>query len=123
MHLSGLFIYPVKSLRGLAVSAAAVDEFGFVGDRRFMVVDEQNQFLTQRALPRMALITTELGRDSLILRNPHHGSAAVGLHEPGAPLTVQVWRDTVEAEACSVEIAVWPSDFLRQPCRLVRIGQ
>ncbi|MBP9913634.1 MAG: MOSC domain-containing protein, partial [Opitutaceae bacterium] len=70
-----------------------------------------------------ALITTELGRDSLILRNPHHGSAAVGLHEPGAPLTVQVWRDTVEAEACSVEIDVWLSDFLRQPCRLVRIGQ
>jgi uncharacterized protein YcbX len=120
--VSGLFIYPVKSLRGLAVAAAALDEFGLVGDRRFMLVDDRNQFLTQRTVPRMALIATELGRDSLILRNPHHGSAAVGLGEPGAPLTVQVWRDTVEAEDCGVEIAVWLSDFLRQPCRLVRIG-
>ncbi len=123
MHLSGLFIYPVKSLRGLTVTEARVDDFGLVGDRRFLVVDDQNQFLTQRALPRMALIETELGRDSLILRNPHHGSAAVSLHESGAPLTVQVWRDTVTAESCSVEIDVWLSDFLRQPCRLVRLGR
>lgn len=123
MHLSGLFIYPVKSLRGIAVTEARVDDYGFVGDRRFLVVDDKNQFLTQRALPRMALIETELGRDTLILRNPHHGSAAVSLNEPGAPLTVQVWRDTVTAESCSVEIDVWLSDFLRQPCRLVRMGR
>lgn len=122
VHLSALYIYPVKSLRGIAVTTAEVDVFGFVGDRRFLVVDGKNRFLTQRTLPRMALIETELGRDFLILRNPHHGSAAVGLSEPGASLTVQIWRDTVEAVDCGVEIAVWLSDFLRQPCRLVRLG-
>jgi uncharacterized protein YcbX len=112
----------VKSLRGIAVTTALVDAFGLVGDRRFLVVDDQNRFLTQRTLPRMALIRTEIARDSLILRNPHHGSAAVGLGEPGARLTVQIWRDTVETVDCGVEIAVWLSDFLRQPCRLVRLG-
>lgn len=122
MHLSALCIYPVKSLRGIAVHNAALDEFGLVGDRRFLVVDEQNRFLTQRTLPRMAWLETELGRDSLVLRNSHHGSAAVGLREPGAPLTVHIWRDTVEAVDCGVEIAVWLSDFFRQPCRLVRMG-
>jgi uncharacterized protein YcbX len=122
VHLSALYIYPVKSLRGIAASTAALDEFGLVGDRRFLVVDEQNRFLTQRTLPRMALLETELGHDSLVLRNAHHGSAAVGLREPGAPLTVQIWRDTVEAVDCGVEIAVWLSDFLRRPCRLVRMG-
>lgn len=122
-HLSALHIYPVKSLRGIAVTTATVDDFGLVGDRRFLVVDAQNRFLTQRTLPRMALIETALGRDTLILRNPHHGSAAVGLRESGAPLTVQIWRDTVEAVDCGVEIAVWLSDFLRQPCRLVRLAE
>lgn len=121
-RVSGLFIYPVKSLRGIAVSEASLDDYGLAGDRRFLVVDASNQFLTQRTLPRMALITTELGRESLVLRNPHHGSAAVGLQESGPALTVQIWRDTVEAVDCGVEIAVWLSDFLRQPCRLVRIG-
>lgn len=122
VHLSALYIYPVKSLSGIAVTTAAVDDFGLVGDRRFLLVDDKSRFLTQRTLPRMALIGTELGHDSLILRNPHHGSAAVGLDEPGAPHTVQIWRDTVEAVDCGVEIAVWLSDFLRQPCRLVRLG-
>jgi uncharacterized protein YcbX len=122
MTLSALHLYPVKSLRGISVTRAAVDDFGLVGDRRFLVVDDQNKFLTQRTVPRMALIATELGADTLVLRNPDHGSAAVGLREPGSPLTVQVWRDTVEAMDCGVEIAVWLSDFLRQPCRLVRIG-
>ncbi len=121
-RVSGLFIYPVKSLRGIAMSEASLDDYGLAGDRRFLVVDANNQFLTQRTLPRMALITTELGRETLALRNLHHGSAAVGLNESGPSLTVQIWRDTVEAVDCGVEIAVWLSDFLRHPCRLVCIG-
>lgn len=122
MHLSGLFIYPVKSLRGIALTAASVDALGLLGDRRFLVVDEAGRFLTQRVLPSMAQIETELGADSLILRNPNHGSAAVGLREPGETVPVQIWNDSVMAEDCGVEIAVWLSDFFRQPCRLVRIG-
>lgn len=122
MHLSGLFIYPVKSLRGTAVSTAQLDERGLIGDRRFMVVDANLKFLTQRALPRMALLETKLSANQLILHNPHHGSAAVGLTDDGPSLQVQVWRDTVEAIDCGVEISDWISDFLHHPCRLVRIG-
>jgi len=122
VHLSGLYIYPVKSLRGVAVRETALDAHGLVGDRRFLVVDDTGRFLTQRALPRMALVDTELGRDELILRHPQHGSAAVGLADDGPPATVQIWRDTVQAVDCGVEIAVWLSDFLRHPCRLVRMG-
>lgn len=120
MQLTGLFIYPVKSLRGFAVPAVELDAWGLMGDRRFLVVDANNQFLTQRTLPRMAQIDTALEGGNLVLRNPHHGSAAVQLNEPGAAVTVQIWRDTVTAVDCGVEIAVWLSDFLRHPCKLVR---
>lgn len=122
MHLSGLIIYPVKSLRGIAVPAVELDEWGLVGDRRFLVVDANNQFLTQRTLPRMAQIETAIEGGNLILRNPHHGSAAVSFAESGPGTTVQIWRDSVTAIDCGVEIAVWLSDFLRHPCKLVRTG-
>lgn len=122
MQLSGLFIYPVKSLRGIAVPTIEIDAWGLIGDRRFLVVDANNHFLTQRALPRMAQIDTALEGGNLVLRNPHHGSAAVPLTEPGASVSVQIWRDTVTAVDCGVEIAVWLSDFLRHPCKLVRTG-
>lgn len=123
MRLRGLFIYPVKSLRGIAVDVMVLDQWGPVGDRRFLIVDAAGQFLTQRTEPRLALIETALTDESLILRNPSHGSAAVALQVEGAPVRATVWRDQVTATDCGVEIAVWLSDFLRRPCQLVRIGR
>ena len=126
MHVTRLFIYPVKSLRGVAVPAADVDALGFVGDRRFLVVDSHNQFLTQRTLPRLALIETALTVHELVLRAPPGGSCAVPLRAtaPAELLPVRVWKsEGLLAEDCGVEVAVWLSDFLRHPCKLVRIGQ
>ncbi|MDB6169995.1 MAG: molybdenum cofactor biosysynthesis protein [Verrucomicrobia bacterium] len=126
MHVSGLYLYPVKSLRGFAVSAAEIDALGFVSDRRFMVVDASGQFLTQRSLPRMALVETALTARDLVLRLPHGGACAVPLRaeRPPEKVRVRVWKsDGLIAEDCGVEVAVWLSDFLRTPCRLVRIGK
>jgi uncharacterized protein YcbX len=122
VQLSGLFIYPVKSLGGIAVSSALLDDLGLVGDRRFMVVDAAGRFLTQRTLPHMALIATALDRDRLTLSNPGHGSMQVQTECPGTPRAVTVWRDTVTTIDCGDEAAAWLSDFLHQSCRLVRIG-
>jgi uncharacterized protein len=125
MHVSGLFIYPVKSLRGLSITSVEMDRLGMAGDRRFMVVDEKGRFLTQRALPRMALIATELTRDSLILSAAGHGSARVSLlSDPSSPmLHVSVWSSVgLLAENCGDTIAEWLSAFLGVRCRLVRAG-
>jgi uncharacterized protein YcbX len=126
MRVTQLFVYPVKSLRGFAAPAADVDPLGFVGDRRFLVVDGNNQFLTQRALPQMALIETALTARDLILRAPHGGSCAVPLHAdaPAALIPVRVWKsEGLLAEDCGVEVAVWLSEVLRHPCKLLRIGE
>lgn len=125
MRLTGLFIYPVKSLRGFGVVSADIDALGLVGDRRFMVVDDQGQFLTQRTLPRMALIETALTIRDLVLRAPHSGACSVPLvaAAPAPLMKVRVWRsEGLLAEDCGVEVAVWLSQFLRTPCSLVRIG-
>lgn len=126
MQVTGVFLYPVKSLRGFAVPAAQIDELGFVGDRRFLLVDANNEFLTQRTLPRMALIETALTTTDLVLRTPAGGSCAVPLRAATSPeiLPVRIWKSAgLLAEDCGVEVAVWLSDFLRHPCKLVRIGE
>jgi uncharacterized protein len=125
MHLSGLFLYPVKSLRGCAVTAAELDPLGLVGDRRFLVVDENYRFLTQRVLPRMALIATGLGPTSLKLAADGAGAISVSrTPDPQAPLrSVNVWRsDHLLAEDCGDAPAAWLSDVLQTKCHLVRIG-
>lgn len=128
MHLARLYIYPVKSLRGVAVDAAEVDELGLVGDRRFMVVDENGRFLTQRTLPRMALIETTLTAETLTLAAPGHGRVSVSRHaDPGAPADlrqVSVWKsEGLLAEDCGAAPAAWLGAFLGTAARLVRIGE
>ena len=125
MHLSALYIYPVKSLRGCAVTQAAVDPLGLVGDRRFMLIDENGRFLSQRTLPRMALITTSLTDTSLTIAAAACGEVSVPrAPDPAAPLrNVSIWKsDGLLAEDCGDAAAVWLADFLQAKCRLVRVG-
>lgn len=129
MHLTGLSIYPVKSLGGFSVPVAEVDDLGLVGDRRFMLVDETGKFLTQRVLPRMALIRTALSADSLTLSAASAGSCSVPRRasldpRPALVRTVSIWKsEGLLAEDCGDAPAAWLSAALATKCRLVRIGE
>lgn len=126
MHVSGLFIYPVKSLRGIALEEAAFDALGLVGDRRFLVIDENNEMLTQRAHPQMATVATALSADTLTLSAEGAGSIAISrASDPSAPLRVtSVWgSNPLKTEDCGEAPAEWLSSVLGVRCRLVRIGR
>ncbi|MDI1318783.1 MAG: MOSC N-terminal beta barrel domain-containing protein [bacterium] len=123
MHLSALHIYPVKSCRGLSVTAAELDDHGFVGDRRFMVVSaEDGKFLTQRTHPRMALIETALTKEALVLSSSGRGAVTIPRNASAGVRRVTVWKSTTSADDCGDEPAEWLSDFLGLPLRLVRMG-
>jgi uncharacterized protein YcbX len=125
MHLSGIFIYPVKSLRGIAVHEAKIDALGLIGDRRFLVLDQQGKFLTQRTVPRMALIRTQLTSTDLILSSIGANDFVVPLSSSPAPtrISVSVWNsEGLITDDCGEEAADWLSSALEFKCRLVRIG-
>jgi len=123
LRVTALYLYPVKACRGIAVGSAAVDAQGFVGDRRYLVVDGNGQFLTQRVQPRLALIQTDLADDGLVLSSPDRGRLALRpAATPERQSAVTVWKDTVLADDCGDEAAQWLSDFLGLACRLVHIG-
>ena len=118
--IARLFVYPVKSCAGIEVQQALLTETGLDLDRAWMVVDAQGMFLTQRSLPRMALIRPQLKSDEMVLRAPGMLALHVAIDAVEAPATVTVWRDTVPAWDMGPVAAQWFSDFLGQPCRLVR---
>lgn len=125
-RVSGLFLYPVKSLRGCAVAEASVDERGLAGDRRFLIVDEHDRFLTQRVLPAMTQITASYHGEVLTLSARGEGHLQVSARsEPRAPLRrVTIWKsEGLLAEDCGDEPARWLSHLLLTTCRLVRIGE
>jgi uncharacterized protein YcbX len=88
-----------------------------------MVVDERNAFLTQRELPRMALVRPTLAGGVLELTAPGMSPLTVspgGHHERRQ---VVVWRDRCTAIDEGPQAAEWLSAFLELPCRLVRIPE
>jgi uncharacterized protein YcbX len=126
MHLSGLHLYPVKSLRGIPVVSAELDPLGLVGDRRFLVIDAQGKTMTQRGVPTMALVETELVPGHLNLTLAGASRLSVPLRAVGTaePVTVSVWSsEGLIAEDCGRDAAAWLTSALRVECRLVRIGR
>ena len=115
-----LFIHPVKSCAGIEVQQALLTETGLQWDRAWMVVDAQGDFLTQRALPRMALVRPQLAADALLLHAPGQAPLTVPYASTGPVALVRVWSDKVWAWDMGDGAAQWFSTFLDQPCRLVR---
>ena len=124
--LQSIHLYPVKSLRGIDVTSAEVDDLGLVGDRRFLVVEPNTgRFITQRTEPQMALVSTEITDGLLKLSVDGHGEITVPLvSDPKAPLiSVSVWSSKgMMADDCGAEASSWLGKVLGFPCRLVRIG-
>lgn len=119
-YLSDIYIYPVKSLGGIRVDHWPVAAKGLLYDRHWMLVDADLQFLSQRRLPRMALITTALTATHLIISAPNKLDLHIGLQEQSdETLNVQVWHDQCAAQVVSEAADRWFSDFLETPCRLV----
>ncbi len=121
MRLTGLYVYPLKSARGLAVARAAVEPRGLQHDRRFMLVDaESGVFQSQRTLPRMTLINLELGENFLRAHAPDRAPIEWPLAPPSGPgRRVEVWGDPCDAISVSPDADRWFRDFLDAPVSLV----
>ncbi|MBK6361280.1 MAG: MOSC N-terminal beta barrel domain-containing protein [Comamonadaceae bacterium] len=118
--IAALVVYPVKSCSGVPVNEAVLTEAGLDLDRAWMVVDAQGEFVSQRELPRMALIRPQLKTYEIILRAPGMLALHLAIDAVEQPVRVRVWDDEVPAYDMGAVAAQWFSDFLGQPLRLVR---
>ncbi|MCZ4101460.1 MOSC domain-containing protein [Streptomyces sp. SID13666] len=120
--LSALYIYPVKSLRGLAREAADVEPWGLAGDRRWMLVDADGRVITQRQQASTALVTAQpSGGGSLRFTAPGQEALEVAPPEQGTPEPVLIFHDKVDAVAAGDAADTWFSDYLGVPARLVHM--
>jgi uncharacterized protein YcbX len=119
--LTRLFIYPVKSTRGIELDEAEIAATGLKWDRRWMIVDDKGRFLTQRERPQLARIVPEI-RDALVLSAPGRAELRVPFDHRGPAVTVTVWRFTGEALEEAAEAHAWLSGFLGESVRLVKVS-
>lgn len=120
LTLSALHIYPVKGMKGIDLTEARCTDRGLEHDRRWMVVDAEGEFLSQRELPKMATVWTDLTGDALTLSAPDMPEVDVPLEpRPAAPIRVRVWRSLCDAVPVSSDADSWLSEYLGLACRLV----
>jgi uncharacterized protein YcbX len=122
LEVSELFIYPIKSLGGISVGSGKITDRGFHFDRRWMLVDSNNCFLSQREFPQMALLQAHLSNDGLVVQHKIKKDEAVSIPMSGEirqPVTVQVWSDKCRAELVNPRIDQWFSEMLSVQCKLV----
>jgi uncharacterized protein YcbX len=119
-RIARLFVYPIKSCAGVELNEAVLTETGLDLDRAWMVVDSEGEFVSQRELPRMALVKVQLKHYEVILRAPGMLALHLAIDGVEAPVKVRVWDDAVNAYDMGDIAAQWFSDFLGQQLRLVR---
>jgi len=120
LQVSELFIYPIKSLGGIAVSNAVVTDRGFQYDRRWLLVDSNNKFMTQREFAEMALLQTEILKHGVkVFHKKKRTSITIPFEMEGETITVQVWSDRCKGIVGDKNINEWFTEVLQTNCQLV----
>jgi uncharacterized protein YcbX len=122
LEVAALYLYPIKSCAGMSLPSATLDRRGLVGDRRFMVVDGDGRFISQRELPRLALIVPRIAAGTITLTAAGSAPVTVPVIDDGPRCMVMVWRDTCSAIDQGDEVGRWLSAHLGVGCRLVRLA-
>jgi len=124
LRIAELNLFPVKGCRGVALKEATLSATGLevdgIGDREWVVVDEEGNFVSQREYPKMALIETRLTPTSLLLKAPGMLLLDVPLDSEGDVVEVRVWNDRVSAVTQGEIAEAWLSSYLGVPARLMR---
>ncbi len=119
MKLSEINIYPIKSLAGISLKESKIERRGLEFDRRWLLVDENNKFLTQREFPKMATVKTEILADGLRVSN--NGNQLKIPFSTGSTKTtrVKIWSNVCLARLYENSVNEWFSDVLETNCKLV----
>lgn len=127
VRVASVHVYPIKGCRGLAPASAVMTATGLAthdaGDREWMVVDTAGHFLTQRELPRLALVAVDADQGELTLRVPGAAALRVPHARIGNAIVVEVWRHQGRGIDAGDAAAAWLSAWLGTAVRLVRFDR
>lgn len=119
MRLTEINIYPIKSLKGVSLNEARTENRGLELDRRWMLVDERNKFLTQREIPKMATLEVGIKEGELKISDQKKEIFIPFKPKTNELLKVEIWASKCRALVYENEINNWFSQVLETKCKLV----
>jgi len=126
-QITDLFIYPVKSLKGIALNESMTALRGLQYDREWMVTTSDYEFITQREIPLMSMIEVSIDPDALTLSSKNNTKFQVPLLLSSTTvIKSSVWGDICDAYDEGDDVSLWLTSVLGQykgkSLRLVRFA-
>ena len=119
MKISEINIYPIKSLKGISLEKSKVEQRGLQYDRRWMLIDEDSKFITQREIPKLAAVSVALDVNGLTVSTLGFENLNVPFTVEGDEISVRIWDNDCLAIPLGKEISEWFSNLIDQNCKLV----
>ena len=122
LKIKNLYVYPIKSCKGLKVSTVNVEKIGFRYDRYFAVMNSKNEILTARENSELLHISADIDKD--IMRLSRHGvpSTTIDVTKGSTDnVDVNIFNNPAKAKIVNLEADVWLSQTLQEKCRLISI--
>lgn len=116
-----IYLFPIKSLGPISVQQVDVEAAGFEGDRRFMLVDKQGKFITQRTRPDLTRFQIRVhGQGYQVFDRITQKSKILSISpELQGLIAVELWDDALKVREVGEGWSEWFSELLEEPVRLV----
>ena len=123
MRVDSLFEYPVKGLRGNKVCCATVNRRGLKMDRRWMIVDNENSFLSQRQIPGMTNLQASFSEQLTLEDTKDQSTMVVDLKNFITLEEVEIWGQVVSAKRGPKIANQWLSEKLGRAVKIFYMGE
>lgn len=118
--ITQLITYPIKSCAGINHQQISINELGLMGDRQWMLVDDDGLFISQRKYPQMALIKPVINNQQLMVDAPGMTTLTIDTNQSQRPIKITLWKDSFDAQPINIDANQWFSDYLGFSVRLVK---
>ncbi|RNL55780.1 MOSC domain-containing protein [Pedobacter jejuensis] len=125
LHLSAIYIYPIKSLGGIKLEESIIEERGLRYDRRWVLIDGEGMFISQRKYPQLSLLQVNIMDDSLTVthkENSQHKISFLIEQQTGGNIPVTIWDDLTNGVEVAENVSNWFSEYLNMPVKLVKMS-
>lgn len=126
LYLSDIYIYPIKSLGGLRLQKSLIEERGLQYDRRWMLVDHQGTFITQRKYATLSMLQVGIENNELFVQHKANNLLRISFpieQNTNETIAVSIWDNSAHGLEVSKTVSQWFSDYLQFEVKLVRMPE
>lgn len=122
LRVKNLYYYPLKAAKPIEVETLEVGTYGPLDDRRWMVINKSDRFVSSRTQPAMSQLVIRKEQEDYYLSAAGMEEIKLSQKPVGSDVDIPVWKDLVTVTVVSELLNEWISTYLGEESRIVTMG-